>query len=338
MSTLKRKLSLLSVFIFIILALIFYKAIQQKNEEERKMTFYRCINFVNDFEDSKENKFNMDMGAGYFDIIKKAGFDSVRLPVRFSDYVNKNTYILDKEFMSEIDYYIDYALQYDLTLILDFHNFSEIMDEPEKYKEMFISIWNQISERYEGYSDKLIFELLSEPRDNLRGSLWNDYLKEGIDIIRKHDKLRKIIVGPDSYYSIDRLYDLVTPKDKNLILTFHYYEPINFTFQGSQYHDEYKKLKNIKWIETEKNMDILNNNFDIAKKYSMENKIPVFLGEFGVNRSVEEPYRANWIRAVRKEAENYNFSWSYCDFCSDFGIYDLEKQEWSVELQSLIPK
>lgn len=53
---------------------------------------------------------DVTMKEEYFDIIKKAGFDSVRLPVRFSDYVNKNTYILDEQFMKKIDKYINYAL------------------------------------------------------------------------------------------------------------------------------------------------------------------------------------------------------------------------------------
>lgn len=233
---------------------------------------------------------DVTMKEEYFDIIKGAGFDSVRLPVRFSDYVNKNTYILDEQFMKKIDKYINYAVNDNLTLILDLHGFEEIMEAPEEYKAMFISIWDQLSRRYENYSDKLVFELLNELKDNLRGNLWNEYLKDGIKAIRANDKRRKIIVGPDSYNSVERLYDLVIPKDRNLILTFHYYEPNNFTFQGDTYHKGYGKMKNIEWTE-----------------------------------------------AVRNEADNYNFSWGYWEFCSNFGIYDLKNQEWSEELQALIP-
>ncbi|MGN0145152.1 MAG: cellulase family glycosylhydrolase, partial [Clostridium sp.] len=95
--------------------------------------------------------------------------------------------------------------------------------------------------------------------------------------------------------------------------------------------------KNIEWIETEEEREILKNKFDIVKKYSMENKVPVFLCEFGVNKTVPDPYRWQWIKAVRDEADNYNFSWAYWEFCSDFGIYDLETRTWSTELRALIP-
>ena len=330
-------IGVLLVFILIVLGVVSYKAIEKNIDENRKTEFHKCINIGNALEAPKNMPWDVKMDTEYFDIIKDAGFDSVRLPVRFSDYVNKDTYILDEQIMKNIDYYIDYALNNDLMLILDFHHFEEIMETPEEYKEMFLKIWDQLSKRYKNYSNKLVFELLNEPRDNLSGSLWNQYLKEGIQTIRNNDKRRKIIVGPDNYYSVDRLYDLEIPKDRNLILTFHYYEPNKFTFQGDPYHEGYEILKNIKWTGTDEERRVLYNKFDIVKKYSRENDIPVFLGEFGVNRKVKEPFRKDWIEAVREEADKFNFSWSYWEFCSNFGIYDRESKTWSEDLNALIP-
>lgn len=328
---------ILVIFILIVLSVISYRALERRIDLNRKTSFHKCMNIGNALEAPKDIPWDLTMKIEYFDIIKNAGFDSVRLPVRFSDYANKNTYILDEKFMKKIDSYIDYALNEDLTLILDFHHFDEIMESPDEYKNMFLSIWNQLSLRYKSYPDKLVFELLNEPRDNLRGALWNDYLKEGIDTIRNNDKGRKIIVGPDSYYSVERLYDLVIPNDGNLILTFHYYEPNKFTFQGDPYHEGYEDLKNIKWTGTDEEVKAITNRFDIAKKYSRENNIPVFLGEFGVNKKVKEPYREDWIRSVRSEADDYNFSWGYWEFASNFGIYNLNTGAWDVDLEALIP-
>ncbi|MBS2905200.1 cellulase family glycosylhydrolase, partial [Klebsiella pneumoniae] len=94
----------------------------------------------------------------------------------------------------------------------------------------------------------------------------------------------------------------------------HYYEPETFTFQGDSYHKEYENLRNIKWNGTDAELNVMDNKFDIAKKYSKENKIPVFLGEFGVNKKVKEQYRYKWIESVRTEADSYNFSWAYWEF------------------------
>lgn len=333
----KTLMKISAIIIFIIGIIISYKAIEKKIDANRKTSFHKCINIGNALEAPKNIPWDIQMKAEYFDIIKEAGFDSVRLPVRFSDYVDKTTYILDEEFMSTIDDYINYAMNNNLTLILDMHHFEEIMEKPDEYRDMFLSIWNQLSSRYNGFSDKLVFELLNEPKDNLMGELWNEYLSKGIEVIRSNDKKRKIIVGPDSYYSVERLYDLVIPDDKNLILTFHYYEPDTFTFQGDPYHKGYENLKNIKWTGTDEEIKAINNKFDIAKKYSKENKIPVFLGEFGVNKRVKEQYRYKWIESVRTQADSYNFSWAYWEFASNFGIYNLKNQSWQEELKALIP-
>ena len=59
--------------------------------------------------------------------------------------------------------------------------------------------------------------------------------------------------------------------------------------------------------------------------------------EFGANKKVKEPFRKDWTEAVRAEADKFNFSWGYWEFCSNFGIYDRESGTWSQELNALIP-
>ncbi|MDU7441935.1 MAG: cellulase family glycosylhydrolase, partial [Clostridium sp.] len=184
-----------AAIILIVGMVISYKAVEKNIEANRKTSFHKCMNIGNALESHPNITGDLQMKAEYFEIIRDAGFDSVRLPVRFSDYVDKTTYVLDEQFMNTIDNYINYALNDNLTLILDMHHFEEIMEKPEDYKDMFLSIWDQLSSRYAGSSDKLVFELLNEPKENLEGELWNEYLKNAVEVIRSHDKKRKIIVG-----------------------------------------------------------------------------------------------------------------------------------------------
>lgn len=300
--------------------------------------FKRCISIGNALEASKDISQDIGIKNEYFDAVKDVGFDCVRLPISFADYVSKDYYKLDEDYMTKIDSYINYALNDNLTIIVDFHNFVGIMNNPEANKECFLVIWNQLSERYKDYSEKLIFELLNEPQNNLEGEVWNEYLAEGIDVIRKNDKDRKIIIGPDCHNSVDRLYNLKVPRDKNLIVTFHYYEPDDFTFQGNEYHGGYKKKLGAKWNGTEEELSVIRNKFEIAKKWSKANKIGVFVGEFGAEKKAEEPYRKMWTGAVRKKADEDYFAWGYWELCSDFGIYDSKTGQWDRDMLSqLIP-
>ena len=308
---------------------------QEKNEY--KMPFKNCMNIGNSLESPKDMSWGVDMNVEYFDEIKKAGFDSVRIPVRFSDYAkNSPNYVLEEDFMKKLDSYIDYALKDDLVVILDFHQIEEIMSEPAKYKDCFISIWKQVSERYKDYPSKLIFELLNEPKDNLKGDLWNEFIKDGVNEIRKSNKDRAIIVGPDNFYSLYSLDALSIPKDNNIIVSFHYYEPNDFTFQGNQYHKGFENLKDIKWTGSKEETQYLKSRFDIAKNWADKNKVGVFLGEFGANQNAPAESRKLWTQAVRREAENHNFSYGYWELCSWFGIYDVKSHTWNKDILEVL--
>lgn len=303
----------------------------------KEMPFKSCINIGNALDAPRNMKWDVEMQYYYFDEIKNAGFDAVRIPVRFSDYAkNAQEYKLDEEFMKKIDSYIDYALKDDLYVILDFHHFIEIMEQPENFKECYLKIWQQLSERYKKYSDKLIFELLNEPKDNLKGDLWNEYIKDGVSIIHEKNKDRKIIVGPDNYYSVYSLDHLVIPEDDNIIVSFHYYEPNEVTFQGSLNHEGFENMNNIEWNGTDKEKKYLKSRFKIVREYAEKHNVPVLLGEFGTNKNAPDETRIKWTEAVTAEAKKNKFAYGYWELCSEFGIYDIENNKWNNSILNIL--
>ena len=208
----------------------------------------KTMNIGNALEAGKGEVWDVSMSVEYIDRIKEAGFTSIRMPVRFSDYAKDNeNYILDEDFMEKVDYYINYALSSGLNVILDMHNFYEIMENPSENKELFLKLWSQISERYKDYPENLVYELLNEPQGNLELDIWNNLLSEGVSAIRKFDKKKFIVIGGCKYNSYEELLKIDVPKDDNLILTFHYYEPNEFAFQGAEYHEGFEELHDIEW-------------------------------------------------------------------------------------------
>ncbi|WP_026883785.1 glycoside hydrolase family 5 protein [Clostridium akagii] len=337
----KKKLLIIALLIVVIVSSVsfLYKSETKSKDAQDEVTFNRCMNIGNALEAPKGQKWDVTMNQKYFDVIKKAGFDSVRLPVRFSDYAkNSPNYTLDENFMKKIDGYVKYGLNDNLVIILDFHHFIEIMNQPEKYRACFLGVWSQLATRYKNYPKGLVFELLNEPKDNLKGELWNEYIREGVATIRKKNPTRKIIVGPDNYYSVDRLKALSIPKDKNIIVSFHYYDPNDFTFQANQYLD-FQSFHNIPWDGTKQEVAHMKGQFDMAKQWADKNNVHIFLGEFGANKLAPANDRELWTEAVRKQAENHDFSWGYWELCSEFGIYNANDSKWDYEmLKTLIPK
>lgn len=317
----------------LLISIIFISSIIMRYTNNSNVEFKSCINIGNALEAPKDIPWDVEMNEKYFDKIKDVGFDCVRLPVRFSDYAKDNEdYMLDEDFMKKIDYYINYALSKKLKIILDFHHFTEIMEFPNEYKECYLSIWEQLSERYKDYPNELMFELLNEPNGNLNGELWNEFINEGVSIIRKTNNKRNIIIGPDNYYSVYSLEKLKIPEDKNIILSFHYYEPNEVTFQGSVNHKGFENLKDNQWIGTNIEVQYLKSRFKIAKNYAEAHKLKIFLGEFGVNKNAPKSTRVNWTRNVRKEAESCGFSWGYWELCSEFGVYDVKNDLWNKDI------
>ena len=302
----------------------------------RILPFKHVINIGNALDAPKDIFWGVEFKDEYFATVKKAGFDGVRLPVRFSDYVVDGK--LDENFMKKIDKHIEAGLNQGLYIILDFHHFNEIMDKPVENRHLLLQIWQQLSVRYSKYSDKLVFEILNEPQKNLTADLWNEYLAGAVKIIRQNNPKRYIIIGAGSYNNIADLKKLILPKTDNLIVTFHYYEPPEFTFQDNPYLG-YEQYKNIKWQSSFSERLKIARDFLQVKQWAIDNKVPVFLGEFGVNKNVPENMRVLWTECVRKEAEQDDFSWGYWEFGSAFGIYDLNKNEWDKALlQALLAK
>ena len=298
----------------------------------------KCLNIGNCLDAPKGQSWGVPMDISYFSTIKQAGFEAVRLPVRFSDYVGSKSddYRLDETFMKSIDSYVDAALNQHLTLILDLHHFLQIMNDPKENEACLIAIWKQLAERYKDRSNSLVFEILNEPQGNLDSDTWNSILADTVKAIRAIDKTHYLIVGGANYNSIDALGALNLPDDDRLIATVHYYEPNDVTFQGDPNNvvagKDYSVITNVRWTGTTQEMSYLETRLKTAKSWADAHNVPLFLGEFGVNIKAPAATRVKWTSAVASEADKFGISYSYWEFASDFVIYNLSTGKWNTDM------
>lgn len=296
---------------------------------------FRGINIGNALDSPVDEDWGVEVDFQTFDLIASAGFDTVRLPVRFTDYLDSNN-IIEEEFLNELDSYINYALEKGLVIIIDLHHFNEIMiNASDENLEIFYSIWEQLSQRYKDYPKELIFELLNEPTGEVTVELWNEMVSKSVEIIREYNKSRKIIISTPKYAIYETLDDLILPEDENLIVTFHYYSPMEFTFQNNENHD-YVTGEVITWDATDDNLAKMEEVFYKAYLYSLENNVDILLGEFGTVKEVPEEYRYAWTKSVVELCEKYNIAYTYWELLSDFGIYDSQLKVWNEDLLNVL--
>jgi len=306
---------------------------------DKRLPISRGVNMGNALEAPIEGQWGVIIKDEYFKLIKNAGFDHVRIPVRWSAYADvKPPYTIETSFFNRVDHVVNEALKSGLYVILNIHHYEEIMQRPEQHKDRFLKIWEQLSIHYKDYPEALWFELLNEPCNYLNSKLWNQYLKEAISIIRKTNPKRKIIVGPTDWNSIYKLNELEIPNDPNLVVTFHYYNPFQFTHQGAEWVNPSPPI-GTKWLGTAIEKFIISGELDMAVEWAKRhNNVPLFLGEFGAYSKADMDSRVRWTSYIARSAEQRNIAWCYWEFCAGFGIYDPYREEWRTPLlKALIP-
>ena len=300
----------------------------------------RGINLGNALEAPNEGDWGLTLQADYFERIKEAGFQSVRIPVRWATHVGPSPdFTVAPSYFDRVDWAIDQALSRGLAVILNAHHDDELYKDPDKHELRLRAIWKQIAERYRGRPKTLAFELLNEPNGGLTDERWQSMIPKLLEVVRESNPKRIVIVGPGHWNNVDNLAGLALPEvDRRLIVTFHYYSPFQFTHQGAEWVEKSGAWKGRTWTGSAFEVDALRKDFAKASKWGIDNRRPVNLGEFGAYSAADMTSRAAWTGAVAREAERLGFSWDYWEFASGFGAYDKESGQWREPLKNaLIP-
>jgi len=298
----------------------------------------RGINLGNALDAPKEGAWGVTLKAEYFRAIKEAGFDTVRLPVKWSAHAAAEApFTIDPKFAERVDWAVDQALANKLNIIVNVHHYGEMDTDPDRHLPRLVGLWEQIAARYKDRPAGVILELLNEPHDKLIEGKWNTALLEVLKAVRKTNPTRPVIVGPAQWNAIRALDKLELPKDdRHLILTVHFYDPFKFTHQGASWVKGADQWKGQKWTGSDDEQAAIRKQFEKAAAWAKQHDRPVFLGEFGAFQAADMESRVRWTRFVTREAEKLGFSWAYWEFCSGFGAYDPKTGKWREPLKAAL--
>lgn len=325
----------------------------------------RGINLGNAWESAGGSGATADCGwnncieDGYFKIVKDAGFNSIRLPVRWpADAGRSEPYTLDAGRLSGVKADIDLAIAQGLAVIVNIHHYMEMnnaaanykksKDNYDKEKARMLGIWAQVAKELDSYPDSLlVLEIFNEPHDMDMEQL-NDIMTSAYKVIRENAPGKTIMFESNGYSKFAQIKNLTMPDDGNVIVSGHYYEPYTITHQGHGY-DCNNSLSG--WTSS-----VVTSHFSDYVQSVMEafpdvngGYIPMNVGEFGVSgqngsscggNGVSDELRAKWTDAVIVEAEKYGMSWHYWGFVGvgGFEAYDKWAGKWYPELLAVFDK
>ncbi|RMF93219.1 MAG: glycoside hydrolase family 5 protein [Planctomycetota bacterium] len=294
--------------------------------------------------------------------LARCGYDHIRLPIdeeqMFDTQGNK-----EEEAFRLLHAGIGWALKHDLRVIVDLHilrshhfNAAEkpLFTDP-KEQERFCRLWEKLSGELNRYPvDKVAYELMNEPVADDPDD-WNRIVAKAVAAIRKLEPTRVIVIGSNRWQSASTFDQLKIPEgDRNIILSFHFYEPFLVTHYRASWtgNKDYTgpihypgRLIRPEEIEAlppdqqrfakahngEYNLDVLTKM--IAKPLAVAKKtgLPLYCGEFGCIEACPRDVRLAWYRDVRTMFETHGIAWANWDYKGGFGIAD-SADEPDVEL------
>jgi endoglucanase len=307
---------------------------------EQNRQLGRGINLGNTLEAPREGEWGLTIADHFFPAIAEAGFDSVRIPIRWNAHAAVEApYTIDSKFFGRVDHVIEQALKADLLVVINIHHYEEMMTDPAGHHERLQALWAQIADHYKDAPAEVIFELLNEPNNRLTARLWNENLTEIIATIRASNPTRNLIVGPANWYNVSALSDLTLPADDHLIASFHYYNPFQFTHQGAEWVNGSNPWLGATWTGEPHQTRAVDTDLTMAARWAERNNIPLYLGEFGAYSKADMDSRVQWTSYVARKAEELGMSWAYWEFGAGFGAYNPATRQWRTELlNALIPE
>lgn len=280
-----------------------------------------------------------------FQLLKKLGFKSIRLPVAFTYFESEN--IPAEKILGYIDNVIKQCHRYGFKLVLDYH-YGKIDDTNSGAEtQNIIALWVKLAKRYKKVSaDDLLFELYNEP-PHMNPDVWKDAAYNMVTALRKVDKTRTLIIGASNYNSIYELSRFVRLADENIIYTFHFYEPFFFTHQGASWVGDQVATTGVPFPYNAENFPALdpkakgtpgesnhqmykrdgnersvNDKLQIVKAWGDKYGVPILCGEYGVyNKYADIDSRCRYIKVVRAALKKLGIPGMLWDYNTTFSIF-----------------
>jgi endoglucanase len=297
-------------------------------------------------------------------LLDSLGFDHVRLPIDEENLWDENGKPIAESF-DLLKKSIQWCLEYNMRVVVDLHIIrsfyfnagnegkeNNLFSNPQEQKKFF-ALWETLSDSLTTFSESMVaYELLNEavaptPED------WNRLVAGGIKTIRAREPERVIIVGSNMWQIASTFPDLKVPEgDKNIILSFHTYEPLLFTHyqanwtEFAEFNDSISYPTIITQEVFERNQHFTEgrapeffkdalNTFSPSKFEEMfqpaiikaqELGLQLYCGEFGALPTTAREQRLHYYKDIIAAFDANNIAYAAWDYKGNFGI-----REWNAE-------
>ena len=289
--------------------------------------------------------------------IAEMGFDHVRLPIDEEQMWDENGKRFSEAF-TLMQNCIQWCSKEKIKVVVDLHilrshhfnaKVKPLWTDPAE-QDKFCRLWLDLSSALKKFPNSLVaYELMNEAVAD-DPEQWNQLIEKAVKVIRKSEPGRTIVIGSNKWQSYSTFNELRVPSgDRNIILSFHFYEPFLLThyhaswtnqrnYLGPVHYpgviltgEEYDKLPESdkpevkKWIGKEFNKEIIRSMFEKPLAKARMLGLPLYCGEYGVISDAPDPETLRWYNdMVQLFTENgiASANWNYKS--GNFGLVTWE--------------
>ncbi|MBO5137503.1 MAG: glycoside hydrolase family 5 protein [Spirochaetaceae bacterium] len=299
--------------------------------------------------------------------LAKNGIKTIRIPISWHNHIIDQNYTIDEEWFDRVKTIVDWAIEENMYVIINTHHdnsettplvygagYYPSSENKEESLKFLCRIWEQISTVFNyDYDERLIFEIMNEPRLRGHEHEWNfvekcelckdsmkcvnEYNQKVLDVIRAsggNNATRLVMIpsiggSPDSAFS--DLFEMPKDSAENaLILSVHMYTPYEFAMGvpgGEKFTSLHKQVLNYYFFR-------LNQKF-------VSKGIPVVIGEMGATNKNNLEERAKWFAYFIQHSRIYGVTSCLWDNGNSepsttqsekYGYYNRIEKEWYFPL------
>jgi aryl-phospho-beta-D-glucosidase BglC (GH1 family) len=334
-------------------------AAQSAVTHERFARLARGINLSHWYAQSMTGRYDEARLSTYFteadaELVSEMGFSHVRLTLDAQVVFDPESIgALKADNVGTLCERINWFLARDVAVIVDLHpgdEYKRSLLEPAG-ADAFVAHWKSLALALADLDpEKLFIEILNEPH-HLKDEAWFNLQGRALAAIREAAPLHTVIVTGDEWGSLPNLEKLTPYDDRNVIYTFHCYDPFIYTHQAATWGwDVTQSVGGLDWpVETARADEIakasttseeaqghvrhavasgtleaswLTTHFDRISAWQAKHGVEhVYVGEFGVYRkAAPEDGRYRWHQAVIDEFERRGWGWSMWDYAGGFAV------------------
>lgn len=296
---------------------------------------------------------NPKASKALIDLVKASGFNAVRIPCAWDQYLeNQTTYKIKDLWLARVKEVVDYCIENDMYVILNIHwdgGWLENNPTPEKQAEVNKkqkAIWEQIALYFRNYDEQLLFAGTNEVHTTSGNptqanfDVQMSYNQTFVDAVRStggKNAYRNLIIQAYNTNIDQAVAYLKISTDyvpDRLMVEVHHYDPWNFCgLEKDETWGKYAALWGQPYEQyavgvlagraaTWGKEDYLKTQFNKMKTSFVDKGYPVILGEYGVIRRTTYSgdalmhhldSRAYYLRYVTEQAKNYGLIPFYWD-------------------------